>query len=79
LGVVARVLALVGATLLLVAGIEVYNGLTLHATREVELRAEATQLAGIAAIEMGTILEGSRQLLATLAKLPAAGTWDARA
>jgi signal transduction histidine kinase/HAMP domain-containing protein len=79
LGIVARILALVGATLLLVAGIEVYNGLTLRAAREVELHAEATQLAGIAAIEMGTILEGSRQLLATLAKLPTAGTWDARA
>jgi signal transduction histidine kinase len=78
-GVVARVLALIGTTLLLVAGIEVYNGLNLHATREGELRGEAMQLAGIAALEMKTILEGARQLLATLAKLPTAGRWDAHA
>jgi len=79
MSVVARILALIAVTLLLVAGVEVYNGIALRASREAELRSEATQLARIAALDMDRILEGARQLLATLAKLPTTNGWDDRA
>jgi hypothetical protein len=77
--IVGRILALIAATLMLVAGVEIYNGIHLRANREAELRGDAMQLARIAALDMDRILEGARQLLATLAKLPAANGWDDRA
>jgi PAS domain S-box-containing protein len=79
MSIVARILGLIAGTLLLVAGVEVYNGFNLRANRELELRNEAMQLARIATLDIDRILEGARQLLATLAKLPAANGWDTRA
>ncbi len=79
MSIVARILALIAATLLLVAGVEVYNGIELRASRDAEVKSEAMRLAQIAALDMDRILEGSHQLLATLAKLPAANGWDERA
>gem|GEM_PF-6102726 len=70
---------MITATLLLVAGVEAYNGFSLRQDREAELRNEAMQLARIAALDMDRILEGARQLLATIAKLPRANGWDGRA
>jgi diguanylate cyclase (GGDEF)-like protein len=78
MSLVARLFALIALTLLLVAGGEVINGLALRQDRLAEVREETTQLALIAELDMGRILEGSRQLLATLAKLPVRGSWDAR-
>jgi PAS domain S-box-containing protein len=79
MSVVARILALIAVTLMVVAGVEIHTGVNLRATREAELRGEALQLARIATLDMDRILEGARQLLATLAKLPVAGEWDERA
>jgi diguanylate cyclase (GGDEF)-like protein len=76
---VARIFLLIGLTLLLVAGGEVFNGLKLRQHRLDEARADAVELARIADLDMARILQGTRQLLATLAKLPADHGWDARA
>src|SRR6185503_13148507 len=70
---------LIAFTLLLVAAGEVVNGLSLRETRLAEARRDTTQLARVAELDMVRILEGSRQLLATLAKLPAERGWDERA
>ena len=75
----ARLFALIAFTLLLVAGGELINGLNLRHNRLAEVSEDTVQLARIAELDMGRILEGSRQLLATLAKLPASAGWDARA
>jgi diguanylate cyclase (GGDEF)-like protein len=76
---VTRIFMLIGVTLLLVAGGEVFNGLKLRQDRLDEARADAAKLANIANLDMARILQGTRQLLATLAKLPADHGWDARA
>ena len=76
---VARIFLLIGLTLLLVAGGEVFNGLKLRQHRLDEARADAVELARIADLDMARILQGTRQLLATLATLPADRGWDARA
>src|SRR6185436_654786 len=79
MSLVARLFALLAFTLLLVAGGEVINGLMLRQNRLAEVRQDTTQLARIAELDMGRILEGSRQLLATLAKLPLHNGWDEHA
>ena len=76
---VARIFALIAFTLLLVAGGELINGLTLRQNRLAEVRGDTTRLARIAELDMVRILEGTHQLLATLAKLPTGHGWDARA
>jgi diguanylate cyclase (GGDEF)-like protein/PAS domain S-box-containing protein len=77
--IITRILGLIAAMLLLVAGGEVVNGLNLRQNRLAELRGDTMQLANIAALDLAGILEGARQLLATLAKLPEKHGWDDRA
>jgi HAMP domain-containing protein len=74
-----RLFTLIAVTLLLVAGGELYNGLSLRQSRLQELNADTMQLARIAALDMDRFLEGSHQLLATLAKLPETRGWDQQA
>src|SRR5690242_21760548 len=76
---ITRLFALLAFTLLLVAGSELINGFNLRQHRLAEPREDATQLARIAELDMVRILEGSHQLLATLAKLPMGQGWDERA
>src|SRR5690242_2763757 len=76
---ITRLFALLAFTLLLVAGSELINGFNLRQHRLAEAREDATQLARIAELDMVRILEGSHQLLATLAKLPMGQGWDERA
>ena len=77
MSIVARILTLMFVTLMLVATVEVNSGLKLRATREAELQDEAMELARIATLDMDGTLQGARQLLAALAKLPMAADWDA--
>lgn len=77
--IVTRIFTLIALTLLLVAGGVFFNGLQLRKNRIAELRSDTAQLARIAELDMFRILEGTHQLLATLAKLPVDRGWDARA
>src|SRR4026208_316926 len=77
--IVTRIFALMALTLLMVASGVLFSGLQLRQNRLEELRHDTKQLARIAELDMVRILEGAHQLLATLAKLPAAQGWDARA
>jgi diguanylate cyclase (GGDEF)-like protein len=77
--IVTRILMLIAATMLLVAGGGLFNGLQLRRDRLDEARTDTVELARIAELDVGRVLEGARQLLATLAKLPAADGWDERA
>ena len=79
MSIVTRVLALIAFTLVLVGGAELINGLHLRRDRIVELRGETVQLARIAELDVVRILDGTHQLLATLAKLPRDRGWDERA
>jgi diguanylate cyclase (GGDEF)-like protein len=79
MSIVTRILMLIVLTLLLVAGGELISGLMLRQNRLDELRSDTVQLARIAELDMVRILEGTHQLLATLAKLPMDHGWDARA
>src|SRR6186997_54822 len=72
-GIVTRVMLLIVATLVLVAGGELYNGMHLRQARLAALSRDALQLSRIAALNMDGILQGSDRLLATLSKLPALG------
>jgi diguanylate cyclase (GGDEF)-like protein/PAS domain S-box-containing protein len=76
---VTRIFILIAFTLLLVAGGEVINGLNLRQNRLEEVRSDTVQLARIAELDMVRILDGTHQLLATLAKLPTGHGWDERA
>jgi diguanylate cyclase (GGDEF)-like protein/PAS domain S-box-containing protein len=76
---VTRIFALIAFTLLLVAGGELFNGMNLRQNRLEEVSSETVQLARIAELDMVRILEGTHQLLATLAKLPTDRGWDERA
>jgi diguanylate cyclase (GGDEF)-like protein len=77
--IVTRIFMLIAVTLLLVAGGELFNGLKLRQNRLGEVRTDTMQLARIAELDMVRILEGTHQLLATLAKLPIDHGWDERA
>jgi len=77
--IVTRIFALMALTLLMVASGVLFSGLQLRQNRLEELRHDTKQLARIAELDMVRILEGAHQLLATLAKLPMAHGWDARA
>ena len=77
--IVTRLLGLIAGVLLLVAGGELFNGLNLRQHRLDELRDDTVQLANIAALDFAGVLEGARQLLAALAKLPDGHGWDERA
>ena len=79
MSMVARLLALIAGMLVLVAGVEAYNGLSLRQSRLGELRDDTTQLANTAGLQLAGILEGTRQLLATIAKLSDKHGWDDRA
>src|ERR1700730_16552183 len=79
MSIVTRIFALIALTLLLVAGGVLFSGLQLRQNRIAELRSDTVQLARIAELDMVRILEGTHQLLATLAKLPIDHGWDARA
>ena len=79
MSIVTRIFVLIGFTLLLVAGGGLFNGMNLRQNRLQELRSDTVQLARIAELDMVRILEGTHQLLATLAKLPAEHGWDGRA
>ncbi len=70
---------LIAVTLSLIVAGALFNGLYLLERRSAELRSETVQLARIAELDMVRILEGTHQLLATLAKLPSAYGWDERA
>ena len=75
----ARIFMLIGLVLLLVASGELANGLMLRQERLDEARRDTEALARIAELDVDRILEGARQTLATLAKLPADHGWDQRA
>src|ERR1700675_3402186 len=79
MSIVTRMFALMALTLLLVASGVLFSGLQLRQNRIEELRDDTTQLARIAELDMVRILEGTHQLLATLAKLPMHHGWDERA
>ena len=79
MGLVTRIFALIAATLLLVAAAEFTSILALRAARFAEVRLDTMQLAKTTALSMDRVLEGTQQVLATLAKLPSADGWDARA
>src|SRR4029077_20785885 len=79
ISLVTRIFMLFAVTLLLVAGGELLNGLHLRQSWLSEVRSETTQLARIAELDVNRILDGTHQLLATLAKLPTAHGWDERA
>src|ERR1700720_3905602 len=79
MSIVTRIFALIALTLLLVAGGVLFSGLQLRQNRIDELRSDTMQLAHIAELDMVRILEGTHQLLATLAKLPVGHGWDERA
>ncbi|HEV3397632.1 MAG TPA: cache domain-containing protein, partial [Xanthobacteraceae bacterium] len=79
MSIVTRIFMLIAVTLLLVAGGELFNGLKLRQNRLGEVRTDTMQLARIAELDMVRILEGTHQLLATLAKLPIDHGWDERA
>ena len=79
MSIVTRIFALIALTLLLVAGGVLFSGLQLRQNRIDELRSDTMQLAHIAELDMVRILEGTHQLLATLAKLPKDQGWDERA
>jgi diguanylate cyclase (GGDEF)-like protein len=77
--IVTRIFTLIALTLLLVASGVLFSGLRLRQHRVDELRSDTVQLVHIAELDMVRILEGTHQLLATLAKLPMDHGWDARA
>ena len=79
MSIVTRIFLLIAITLSLVAGGELFNGLNLREKRLAELRRDTVQLARIAELDMVRILDGTHQLLATLAKLPVTHGWDERA
>jgi diguanylate cyclase (GGDEF)-like protein/PAS domain S-box-containing protein len=79
MSMVGRLLALIAGMFVLVAGAEAYNGLSLRESRLAELRDETRQLANTAGLQLAGILEGTRQLLATIAKLSGKHGWDDRA
>ena len=79
MSIVKRIFLLIAVTLGLVAGGALFNGLHLLQKRSEELRGDTVQLARVADLDMGRVLDGTHQLLATLAKLPAGHGWDARA
>lgn len=79
MSIVTRIFLLIAATLLLVASVELFNGVQLTQKRSLELHSDTAQLARIAELDMARILDGSHQLLATLAKLPVEQGWDERA
>jgi len=78
-GIVTRILMLIAVTLLLVSSGELVNGLILRQQRLEEAASDSVQLARIAELDMTRILEGARQVLATLARLPSDHGWDERA
>src|SRR4026208_568692 len=77
--IVTRIFILIAATLLLVASVELFNGMQLTQKRSLELHSDTVQLARIAELDMARILDGSHQLPGTLAKLPVDQGWDKRA
>jgi len=79
MSIVTRIFLLIAVTLLLVAGVEFFNGVQLRNARLQELRSDTVQLARIAELDMVRILDGAHQLLSTLAKLPDENGWDKRA
>ncbi len=78
-GIVARIFMLVAFTLLLVFSGELFNIMKLREQRLDAQNTDTIQLARIADLDIGRVLEGSRQLLATLAELPVEQRWDERA
>src|ERR1700737_1289996 len=76
MSIVTRIFVLIALTLLLVAAGVLFSGLQLRQNRLDELRSDTMQLAHIAELDMVRILEGTHQLLATLAKLPKDQGWD---
>jgi diguanylate cyclase (GGDEF)-like protein/PAS domain S-box-containing protein len=78
-GIVARILMLVAFTLLLVFSGELFNIMKLREQRLDAQNTDTVQLARIADLDIGRVLEGARQLLATLAELPVEQRWDERA
>ena len=79
MSIVTRIFVLIAATLMLVAGVELFNGIQLRQNRLHELHSDTKQLARIAELDIVRILDGSHQLLATIAKLPVERGWDGRA
>jgi hypothetical protein len=77
--IVTRIFVLIAVTLSLIAGGALFNGLHLLEKRSEELHKETLQLARIAELDMVRILDGTQQLLATLARLPLSNGWDERA
>ena len=79
MSIVTRIFVLIAVTLSLVAGGAIFNGFYLLEKRSEELHRDTLQLARVAELDMGRILGGTQQLLATLARLPLANGWDERA
>jgi diguanylate cyclase (GGDEF)-like protein len=79
MSLVTRIFTLIAVTLLLVAAGELWNGLKLRQQWSADVRGDTAQLALIAEVDMGRVLDGASQLMATLAKLQANHGWDERA
>ena len=73
---VSRMFVLIAVTLLAVAGSELWNGFQLREKWSEDVRGDTAQLALIAELDMGRVLDGASKLMATLAKLPADRGWD---
>src|SRR6185312_254987 len=69
MGILARLFLLLAIALVPTATIQIYDELARRQARETELHAEAERLTRRAVLEQDRLLEGSRQLLATIALL----------
>src|SRR5690242_8619449 len=69
MGILARLFLLLAIALVPTATIQIHDELARRHARGTELHAEAERLTRRAAIEQDRLLEGSRQLLATIAQL----------
>jgi signal transduction histidine kinase len=69
MGILARLFLLLAIALVPTATIQIYDELDRRQARETELHAEAERLTRRAGLEQDRLLEGSRQLLATIAQL----------
>jgi hypothetical protein len=77
--VITRIFVLIAVTLSLVVGGVFFNGFHLLEKRSEVLRGDTLPLTRIAELDMVRILDSTQQLLAALARLPLANSWDERA
>jgi len=66
-----RVLSLVVLTVVPILGLTVFTSIGQRAQQAVQVQQEELRLARLAALDQERVMEGTRQLLSTLAQLPA--------